>query len=189
MKNIKIIIKSFQRVLTVLAFVVGISGSLLCIVYWDGVKVAFENFNRDHTLKMKTSAIARYGFNLPEVDEVRIKSLVDQEPPKHLGKYDFNHPKPLFVVNEKVLVGDEAREVANLWRKLDFGGLSSGCFEPHHVVQFRHKGDNLCESVVCFICENLTLPSFPSPVLVGFEAQSNDAKANLTSFKKIINSK
>jgi hypothetical protein len=185
MREKNVILNSMRRIVLISSIIIILAISFIFILYWDGVSGLLGNYKEKFTLSRRLSSISKFGINLEAVDEIRIMRLVDHEPLKHLGRYALDYPKSLYILEEKVIIGNEAREIANLWRKLDFGGLSSGCFEPHHVVQFRHEEEILFESVVCFICGNLTLPSFPSDILVGFEARSDEAKLNFSLFKKV----
>jgi hypothetical protein len=110
-----------------------------------------------------------YGSRLPVIDEVSVLTLVETDEAGNMGAFTVPYTnQKLFIRSKTLAVGVEAQQIGAQWRKLNFGDGGAACFEPHHVLQFRHQQKVICESIVCFHCGNLTLPAFPSPILIGF---------------------
>lgn len=117
-------------------------------------------------------SIARYGAGLPPIDEVRILRIADNPGQVNLGMHrvPFQDKSEMAIVAEKTLTGAAALDLANQWRRLRLHNrYMAGCYDPHHVVQFRYQGKVMCEAVVCFACGNTSLPAFPMRTLVSFE--------------------
>jgi len=178
-------LKGILRILFLLGLAISIAVLASVLVYHEGVSAILTEYEQSFKIHQKASAMAAYGNSLSEIDEVRLLVLVETN---ETGSYEeFKAPytsQKLFIKSSAVLANEEAQQIASLWRKLSFGDGGAACFEPHHVLQFRKHQRLVCESVVCFLCGNLTLPSFPSPVLVGFH--TGDDEGTLVALKSMI---
>jgi hypothetical protein len=166
----------WRRTLRILGLVLLVCGIVVGAVYWfygDGVnrlvQLHWQEFARGQIQK----AVTRYGKNLPEVDEVRIKLLheVPTSSSDKIYELPVESSVTYYVINQKTLTGEEARAIATLWRQINWDeDAGAGCHMPHHVVEFRHQGKTILESTVCFICSNVTLPTLlgTSPIGVAF---------------------
>ncbi|MHA3774244.1 hypothetical protein ACXR0O_22180 [Verrucomicrobiota bacterium sgz303538] len=140
---------------------------------------------KEYVQRETQRSISRYGSGLPPIDEVRLLHVEDHSTGTGLGTYriPFYDPPEMFIVAEKTLSGDEAQEVARQWRALQLHTrYIAGCYNPHHVIQFRSRGRVICEAVACFGCGNTTIPGFPLRTLVSFEPTRPD----YLRFKAII---
>ncbi|MGV3531428.1 MAG: hypothetical protein ACO1QR_03600 [Chthoniobacteraceae bacterium] len=141
-------------------------------------------------VKLATArAAAKYGSALPEVDEVRITRITDQPPAVNKGtkRVWFSDPTLLYVVERKSFRGDEAQEIARLWRAQRLHSrYMAGCFDPHHVLEFRSRGSTVCEAVVCFECGNTTLPMFPIGTVVSFESAGGQEAPEYLQLKELV---
>ena len=118
------------------------------------------------------ASILKYGAGLPAVDEVRILHIEDPLHWQGHGTYHvpFSDGPDMIIVSDRTLSGNDAQDVADQWRSLQLQTrYMAGCYDPHHVVQFRAKGKTICEAVVCFMCGNTSLPAFPITTRVSFE--------------------
>jgi hypothetical protein len=135
------------------------------------------------------SAIARYGYGLGEIDEVRVFLLSNTRKQAADREYDVSSyaPSTKFAVNEAVLIGESAQQLAATWRAVNlYAGSTAGCFEPRHVLQFRLRGSIVAECVICFQCGNATLPGFPSRAMVSFITYERESKNQLQALKHLV---
>ncbi|GEP44938.1 hypothetical protein [Brevifollis gellanilyticus] len=153
----------WKRILRVLGLTTLICGTVVgavCWLYWDEVERLIQPHWQEFAHGKVLEAASRYGANLPEVDEVRLKLL--HEVPTSSSDKSYEPPgsdETYYVIKEKTVTGEEARAIAVLWRHLiwDQGG-GAACFQPHHMVEFRNRGKTILESAVCFHCSRVTLP-------------------------------
>jgi hypothetical protein len=63
------------------------------------------------------------------------------------------------IVAGRSVEGDDARQIASLWRGFRFGGMGYGCHEPPYGLRFiGNAGDMIFETTVCWACCNVSLP-------------------------------
>jgi hypothetical protein len=163
----------WRKLFRVIGLTAAIGGLLAVIagwLYWEGVKQLTNHYLTDFYREQQEKAVIRFGKNLPEVDEVRL-TLLHEEPSASFNE-TYKAPAPsgqmYHVINRRTVAGDQAREIATLWRQLNWGeSAGAACFEPHHVIEFRHQGRIICESAVCFQCGYVTLPVFWGSPLIG----------------------
>ncbi len=144
--------------------------------------------------KSVASAIAKYGASLPDIDAVRLLRINTlEDAPANSRRYRFPRDMPyreapeMAIVAEHSLSGEEAKAFADTWRHLHLHtGYMAGCFDPHHVIQFRKNRRTVCETITCFMCENTTLPAFPWTALVSFDALSKDAAPSYSKFRELV---
>lgn len=133
-------------------------------------------------------SIASYGSNLPPIDEIRLLRLANKPAQPDLGtfKIPFHEGPDLRIVADKTLAGTAAQSLANQWRQLRLhNDYMAGCYDPHHVLQFRSGGKVICEAVMCFACGNTTLPAFPIRTLVSFE-NADGGSPSYRQFKQSV---
>ena len=134
-------------------------------------------------------AAVQHGSALPQIDEVRITRIAEEPPQVDMGKKRvlFSDPMVLHVVGRRTIKGAEAQEVARLWRAQRLHSrYMAGCFDPHHVLEFRSRGSTVCEAVVCFGCGNTTLPMFPIGTVVSFESAGGQEAPEYLQLKELI---
>lgn len=159
--------------------------SVLGFTFRDALGSAAKRYFERSTAR----AAVKYGSGLPEIDEVRITRIAEEPPQVDMGKKRvlFSDPMLLHVVGRKTMAGAEAQEIARLWRAQRLHSrYMAGCFDPHHVLEFRSRGSTVCEAVVCFGCGNTTLPMFPAGTLVSFEAASGEEAPEYLQLKELI---
>lgn len=137
-----------------------------------------QNYFWEYVEWQTDRSIARYGTGLPTVDEVRLFRIADAPAKPNLGTHKVpfylgSEMTKMTIVAEKTLTGDPAQNLASQWRqlRLDTDGMA-GCYDPHHVIQFRSGGKVICEATMCFSCGNTSLPAFPIQTLVNFDHRS-----------------
>jgi hypothetical protein len=131
-------------------------------------------------------SLVNHGEALSSVDDVRLLRLDEQGASTTLGTYTVSLPGPLemAIVAEKRLSGEEATKFAALWREMGLNDEGGGkCHQPHHVVQFRHKGRAVLDAIVCFDCANVAIPVDPRWMVAGFDEEKPYAR-----FKVIMES-
>jgi hypothetical protein len=156
----------------ILATLIALAEVLL--IYRDQAQKLMDDYLNQQLIR----STELYGTKLPQVDEVRLVRFTDTRTASLQRVIDIplGRPSQGYVVAEKVIAGREAMHLAELWRSFTFTENHTGCYSPHHVIEFRIKGRTICEAVVCFHCDNTSLPSFPRPVLVNvWDMASNEA--------------
>jgi hypothetical protein len=119
-----------------------------------------------------------FGYKLPEVDEIEVMAL---------GSRDFSMPDGpdrvahYAIFGRTVLHGEEAENVAKLWRHLLRGrGFSAMCHEPAYALRFRQHGKLLFETTICWACHNYTIPvGNLGRFEYGFDSKREDAQSLL----------
>lgn len=141
--------------------------------------------------EQERAAAHKYGKALPEVDEIRLARITEEDPGTSGRTYRplHNEERLYHEVSQKVLTGEPARELAALWRQMVYDeGNGPACFMPHHVVEFRKDGRVICESLVCFQCGNLSLPTMFGPTLLGFGGFDGPKKVAADQFLAVLDS-
>jgi len=148
-----------------------------------------EKGARRYMKRQTKEAILRHGSGLPAVDEVRLLHIEESSSGPIHGTYHVpsSETPNMFIVSDRTLRGNEAQEIASQWRALKLhNDYMAGCYEPHHVVQFRAKGATICEAVICFMCGNTTLPAFPIRTMVSFESAPDRESEAYLKFRATI---
>ncbi len=173
------------KILALWGFVIAVITAGLGFVFRDQL----EKGARRYLKRQTKESILRYGSELPAVDEVRLLHIEEKSSGPSLGTYrvPFSETPNMFIVSDRTLTGDDAQEVATLWRALKLhNDYMAGCYAPHHVVQFRAKGATICEAVICFMCGNTTLPAFPIRTMVSFEGIPHKESEAYLKFRATI---
>lgn len=162
-----------------------------CLVYLcqDELAELTGKWSQDFKENQQRQAILQYGTGLPPVDEIWLFRLTDKASEKSFGTYRLAHQKSsrMHIANKVTLAGEEAQELARLWRGLRLHNDSmAACYDPHHVIQFRAGGRILADAVVCFDCGNTSLPAFPFHTLVSFESALPNESSDYLIFKEHI---
>ncbi len=158
-------------------------------LYQDELAELTGKWSQDFKENQQRQAIRKYGAGLPPVDEVWLFRLTEKVPEKSFGTYRLAHQKSsrMHIANKVTLKGEEAQELARVWRSLRLHNDSmAACYDPHHVIQFRAGGRILADAVVCFDCGNTSLPAFPFHTLVSFEAALPNESPDYLLFKQHI---
>ena len=158
-------------------------------LYHDELAGMTGKWSQDFKENQQRQAIRQYGAGLPPVDEIWLFRLTEKVPEKSFGTYRLAHEKSsrMHIANKVTLAGEEAQELAHLWRRLRLHNESmAACYDPHHVIQFRAGGRILADAVVCFDCGNTSLPACPFHTLVSFESALPNESPDYLLFKKHI---
>jgi len=89
---------------------------------------------------------------------------------------------------EVSLVGDEAQDVARLWRAQSYSSDSPICHNPGYAIKFYDGDVQLVYATLCWECDNI---EFLTPQLnkyVGFDAQGVKGQELLTYLKDRLES-
>lgn len=150
---------------------------LLAIVIVSGIGLwlkwsELERAVYDYRRSCMPSVVKRYCTALEPVDRVEVLRIGLRTPVKGEAIYtiplDERMDCPIF--KTAVLTGQEAEEMAQLWRGQylhDF--YRTMCHEPHHVLRFYRGSRHVVDAVICFTCENVALPLFPGHELITFD--------------------
>jgi hypothetical protein len=165
----KSLLRRWSVRLAIAALVLATAAVLLGIIYLEEL----ERWQWQYEHWRTERSVERFGKGMPAVDEVRILHVEPLGSSPTLGTYTI----PLYestkmtIVAERTLHGNEAADLAALWRRQNLTVTHTGaaCHDPHHVLQFRWKGSAVADVVICLTCGNVALPSFFSWKLVGFE--------------------
>lgn len=119
-----------------------------------------------------------FGYRLPDVDEVEVMSLGDDN---LAAPNDKTHFARHLVVGNTMLHGNDATKVATLWRSLRRGrGFSAMCHDPVYALRFRQHGKMIFETSICWKCHNYTIPIGFGTTEYGFDADRGDAQQLFT---------
>lgn len=69
----------------------------------------------------------------------------------------------------KTLEGQEAQDLAALWRQQRFPRYSGSCFEPQFGIKFYLKGGIVLHTVVCFDCGTAMFYVPKDPYMIDFD--------------------
>lgn len=72
---------------------------------------------------------------------------------------------------ETSLVGDEAQDVARLWRAQSFSSDSPICHNPGYAIKFYDRDVQVVYATLCWECDNIELLKPQLDKYVGFDAQ------------------
>jgi hypothetical protein len=106
---------------------------------------------------MRQNAILRAGPHLPPVDRVEVlrlgKATKEVADGYRIHPYKFKFTAP--ILDRRVLLQDDAREVADLWRHCDFNtGGGALCHDPPYALRFYQGNHLVSEASVCWVCGN-----------------------------------
>lgn len=177
--------KRILKKLILYGFPLSIVAALLVYLFREDLERSFRHWRKHETQK----AIQKYGADLPPVDEVRLLRLADKPSKNNLGTYPIllNEPSTLHIAAEKTLSGPHAQEIATLWRQLRLHtDYMAGCYDPHHVVQFRFQGSVICEALIRFDCGNTTIPAAFFKTLVSFESFPKQEAPDYLKFQNLV---
>lgn len=137
-------------------------GAHLLAVYLLG---SIEVSARDHVRRLDT------------VDEVEICSIGGSPRPNDSDTFDGDSG-PLAVIARQTVHGNDAQDIADLWRSLPTGqAYKALCFEPVYGLRFRYQGKVLLKTSVCWKCQTFTLPvALFGQIPDGFDAKSEPAQ-------------
>ena len=85
----------------------------------------------------------------------------------------------------KLVEGQEAQEILNLWRKQHFQGYSSAaCHQPPYAIRFYSRGKVVLFASVCWMCHNVTFIVPDKKNWIEFDAESKEGIMLRELFKK-----
>ena len=84
--------------------------------------------------------------NLPSVDKIELLKF------KVYGK-----PQDTIIEAEKILTGQDANNLAFIWRNQIFQPFISACHNPVHGVKFYSKGKLMVYASICWECNTIAL--------------------------------
>jgi hypothetical protein len=114
-----------------------------------------------------------YGELLPEVDEVEILALGGTVPEGTPDSFPGDLNTYCRTLNRHTIRGAEAQSLAGLWRSLTFRQVFSLCHDPYYGLRFRHRGELILETSICWKCSNVSLPvGFFPRTTYGFDAKA-----------------
>ncbi len=110
---------------------------------------------------------------LPAVDRVVVMKLAHE--PVSAGQSKFTTTvlgDDLYLAKEVTIDGEGAEVLASLWRKQRVTSDGASCHNPHHAIRFYAKGKLLCETIICFHCDNASIPNSYWRDLIMFDNQN-----------------
>ncbi|HET6409249.1 MAG TPA: hypothetical protein VFG14_15285, partial [Chthoniobacteraceae bacterium] len=118
-------------------------------------------------------------------DEVEVISLHGRDSSRSTGPDRVGDGYT--VVGRKMLKGDDARLVMNIFLGLPTHERYALCHNPGYGLRFRGKGRLIFETTVCWECENLTIPiGVFGSAYRGFEGDSQNSKHLLETLKSHV---
>ncbi|MBX7224224.1 MAG: hypothetical protein K1Y36_30195 [Blastocatellia bacterium] len=80
---------------------------------------------------------------LPAVDRVELQAV-------RTSGFGFNK-----VEQTKTLTGQQAKQVAQLWRRLSYAQVGSACHQPIYAIKFFAGEKLLAYASLCYYCQNI----------------------------------
>lgn len=113
---------------------------------------------------------------LPRVDKIELQKLKPAD-------YGFRG-----VLEAKTIEGDEAQQIASLWRRQRFHSMAAFCHEPAFGIKFFSKGKTIMHASVCWACNNILIvePELKSNSTQGFAGESKMGQQLLAEFKRMF---
>jgi hypothetical protein len=85
----------------------------------------------------------------------------------------------------KLVVGQEAREFAMVWRRQRFQGYSpTACHQPPYAIKFYFRGKVVLFATICWTCDNVTFIVPHRKAWVAFVSDSREAVRLKEMFQK-----
>lgn len=131
------------------------------------------------------AAVYRHVYHIGDVDEIEIRSSGSRYMPGETDPYHFFGAFGSF--DGKIVRGTEAKEIADLWRKLSTGPHEYMCFDPAYGLIFRYRGHEVLKTSICWECQGIALPlTNGNPIIAGFDGNSESVQKLIEVLQKHV---